>query len=394
MREIKGLYKNSAFWFVISLLAIEFLDELIFGAREAAWPLVRDDLKLSYFQIGLLLSIPGIISSSIEPFIGILADLGKRKVLILTGGVIFAASLVITSLSTGFVDLLLSFILFYPASGAFVSLSQTALMDANPSRREKNMARWTFVGSLGVVCGPIFLGLTNILGLGWRGAFLGSAVITVPLIVFAQRLGKQISSEQSHQQAGLMSGLMDALGALRRREVLRWLVLLEFSDLMLDVLLGFLALYFVDVAGATPQQAGVAVAIWSGAGLLGDFLLIPLLDKVSGLSYLRASALLELVLLPAFLLMPNLNTKLVLLGLLGFFNAGWYAILKANLYEVLPGRSGTALALNNITGLLGGFLPIILGWVAQRYNLQLTMWFLLFGPLALIVGIPYSWERR
>ncbi|HSF81656.1 MAG TPA: MFS transporter, partial [Anaerolineales bacterium] len=349
---------------------------------------------LSYFQIGLLLSIPGIISSSIEPFIGILADLGKRKVLILTGGVIFAASLVITSLSTGFVVLLLSFILFYPASGAFVSLSQTALMDANPSRREKNMARWTFVGSLGVVCGPIFLGLTNILGLGWRGAFLGSAVITVPLIVFAQRLGKQISSEQSHQQAGLMSGLMDALGALRRREVLRWLVLLEFSDLMLDVLLGFLALYFVDVAGATPQQAGVAVAIWSGAGLLGDFLLIPLLDKVSGLSYLRASALLELVLLPAFLLMPNLNTKLVLLGLLGFFNAGWYAILKANLYEVLPGRSGTALALNNITGLLGGFLPIILGWVAQRYNLQLTMWFLLFGPLALIVGIPYSWERR
>lgn len=39
------------------------------------------------------------------------------------------------------------------------------------------------------------------------------------------------------------------MGALRQKEVLRWLVLLEFSDLMLDVLLGFLALYFVDVAG-------------------------------------------------------------------------------------------------------------------------------------------------
>ncbi len=42
-----------------------------------------------------------------------------------------------------------------------------------------------------------------------------------------------------------------ALSALRRGEVLRWLVLLQFSDLMLDVLLGFLALYFVDVAGLT-----------------------------------------------------------------------------------------------------------------------------------------------
>lgn len=41
------------------LLLIEFLDELVFGAGEAAWPLIRDDLALSYDQIGLLLGIPG-----------------------------------------------------------------------------------------------------------------------------------------------------------------------------------------------------------------------------------------------------------------------------------------------------------------------------------------------
>jgi len=41
----------------------------------------------------------------------------------------------------------------------------------------------------------------------------------------------------------------------------RWLTLLLFSDLMLDVLRGFLALYFVDV-GANNTQASVAV--WYG----------------------------------------------------------------------------------------------------------------------------------
>jgi hypothetical protein len=41
---------------VATLLAIELLDELVFGAREAAWPLIRDQLSLSYTQIGLLLS--------------------------------------------------------------------------------------------------------------------------------------------------------------------------------------------------------------------------------------------------------------------------------------------------------------------------------------------------
>ncbi len=46
---------------------------------------------------------------------------------------------------------------------------------------------------------------------------------------------------------------------------------------MLDVLLGFLALYFVDVAGFSSSQAGLGVAVWTGMGLLGDFLLILLL---------------------------------------------------------------------------------------------------------------------
>ena len=32
--------------FTFTLLLIEFLDEFVFGAREAAWPLVRTDLGL------------------------------------------------------------------------------------------------------------------------------------------------------------------------------------------------------------------------------------------------------------------------------------------------------------------------------------------------------------
>ena len=43
---------------VAALLFIEFLDEFFFGALEAAWPLIRDELSLTYVQVGLLLSVP------------------------------------------------------------------------------------------------------------------------------------------------------------------------------------------------------------------------------------------------------------------------------------------------------------------------------------------------
>ncbi len=83
--------------FTLTLLAIEFLDEAasshvrsgVFGAREAAWPLIRTDLGLSYAQVGLLLGLPSVVSSLVEPFLGILGDIWRRRVLILGGGVVF-----------------------------------------------------------------------------------------------------------------------------------------------------------------------------------------------------------------------------------------------------------------------------------------------------------------
>ena len=192
---------------------------------------------------------------------------------------------------------------------------------------------------------------------------------------------------QGSDKADLKAGLVYALRAVRRGVVLRWLTLLQFSDLMLDVLLGFLALYFVDVVGATPAQAGLAVAVWTGLGLLGNLLLIPLLERVRGLRYLRLSAVVELVLFSAFLLAPGFWAKLVLLALLGLFNTGWYSILQAQLYSAMPGQSGTVMAVGNVFGLVGGLIPLGLGLVAERFDLVATMWLLLLGPLALLVGI-------
>ena len=149
-----------------------------------------------------------------------------------------------------------------------------------------------------------------------------------------------------------------------------------------------------------PMQEGVGVGSFAATisagpalktvvvGLLGDFLLIPLLEKVDGLRFLRVSVVLELLLFPAFLLVAWPWLKLVLVGLLGFFNSGWYAILKGRLYSTLPGQSGTVMALDNVFGLVGGLLPFGIGLAADAFGLQVAIWLLLAGPIALLVGLP------
>ncbi len=378
--------------FILILLLIEFLDELVFGIREAAWPLIRDDLGLSYIQVGLLMSVPGIFSGLVEPFIGILGDVWQRRKLVLLGGVFFAVALGLTAFSRNFEILLLSFVIFYPSSGAFVSLSQATLMDSDPDRHEQNMARWTFSGSLGVVFGPLALAAFVLTGIGWRGGYAFTALAALALVAFSRRYSFRRdpiaeTQKDSNIAKALLTGFKDAYYSLRRKDVLKWLVLLEFSDLMLDILLGFLALYLVDVVGVTPAQAGLGVGVWLTVGLIGDFLLIPLLERVRGLDYLRISVVVELVLFPVFLLVPSYWIKIFLLGILGLFNAGWYSILKGNLYSSLPGQSGTVMALNNLSGLVSTLIPLGIGFLAQRYGLSTAMWALMLGPLALLVGI-------
>jgi MFS transporter, FSR family, fosmidomycin resistance protein len=331
-----------------------------------------------------VLAVPGFVGNALEPFLGVLGDTRWRRSLLLAGGVVFALSAALTATAGGFWTLLIALAIGNPATTAFVSLAQASLMDLEPERRERNMAWWTLAGSVGVVAGPLVLALAVALGGTWRAVSLALAVAALVLTVAARRA--PIRSDGDGE--GLRTGLLGAVAAFRRREVLRWLALLEASDLMLDVFHGFLALYFVDVAGLGAVEAGLALAVWTGASLVGDALLIPLLTRVPGTVYLRWSALAVAGVYPVFLLLPAAGPKIGLLAVLGLLNSGWYAIPKAGLYAALPGRSGTAIAVGSISGFAGALVPLALGLAAERFGLGPTMWLLLVAPVALFAGLP------
>src|SRR5439155_24303451 len=92
---------------------------------------------------------PLLVANFVEIPIAFLGDTHRRKLLIIAGGVVFVASVVLTAVSDSFWPLLGALLLFSPASGAFVALSEASLADVEPARREQNMARWTAAGFAG-----------------------------------------------------------------------------------------------------------------------------------------------------------------------------------------------------------------------------------------------------
>jgi len=106
------------------------------------------------------------------------------------------------------------------------------------------------------------------------------------------------------------------------------------------------------------------------------------------LDYLRISVIVELLLFPIFLLATAFWFKLIMVGLLGFFNSGWYAILKANLFSSLPGKSGSVLALDSITGLFGKLIPFGIGSPRKSFGLGFAMWLFARRSDVLLIGLP------
>ncbi|MBO0777163.1 MAG: hypothetical protein J2P34_12710, partial [Actinobacteria bacterium] len=186
---------------------------------------------------------------------------------------------------------------------------------------------------------------------------------------------------------GLAARAREALGVLRRGGAVRWLVLLQVSDLLLDVLTGFLALYLVDVVHATPGEAALGVAVRLGAGLAGDVLLVHVLERAGDLRVLGAGAAAAAVLYPAFLLVPGLGPKLAVLALLSVATASWYPVAQARWYQSLPGHSDVAVSLDSVAGLAGGLGPAAVGALAGWAGLGPALTTLAVVPLLVLAAV-------
>ena len=368
---------------VLTLLLVELLDELADGALDAVLPSVRTDLGLTYAQVGALFAVPALLGNLIEVPFGVLADRGHRRRLVLAGGIVFSIAMLAMAGAQTYTMLLVAFIAYYPASGAFVSISQAILVDSDPPRSESLMARWTLAGSIGVLAGPILAAAVFTVGGSWRVVM----VLVATCFVFGVVAATRVPITETVHGTEPPPGWREVAGALRRRSVLGALVLLDLADLLEDVLGIFVALYLVDVAGLDGSAAALALAVWSGAGLVGDALAVPVIDRFEGRVVVRVSAAVAAVLYVAFLVVDPAPVKVALLGLLGASTAGWYAVLLARYYATMPGRSGVAVSVSSIAGIVSGVVPLSLGLVAERYGLGPMMWLLLVGPVALVVAL-------
>ena len=372
------------------LLQMGLLDELITGFPIVGLPLLRDQLGLTYAQVGLLFSAGALSSMILEPVMNLISDRSSKRWWILGGLLILAVVYALLGSVRSFAGLVFLFILLYPADGAAVELSQAALIDSAPHDGARTMTRWTLMSSIGDLLSPLVVAAFVTLNMGWSalcwlavGLWLGAAVV-----IWSQRfprLAFSADNDEDMPAGGILSSLRKAL---QDPLLLRWSILAILPIMLDEVFVGFSALYLRDVLHASEAVIGLVIVVQMIGSFVGLFIVDRIVGRIAPQRLLIGSALLTIAGVAGFLSLHSIWLAACSLFVIDLGASALYPIAKAEAYARQPGRSGVVRAVISLGQPFEIVLPGIVGLVASRFGVLAGLGLLGLAPVLVLILMP------
>lgn len=371
---------------VYLLLAIELFDELYSSVGPLSASSIRSSLGLDYAgAAAALLFVPAGVAMVVEPAMFVLSDRFPRRWFVCGGLAMMAAAAFGAAMATGIVTMTLAMTLAYLGSGSGVALAQATLVDAQPpdvpGAVERALARWTLLGEVGDLMGPLLVGGLAALAIGWRSGFVAVGLMAVLLAVlllvpaFPPARDDEEGEEEEDGATGVLSRLREGLA---NRELIRWLAATALCDLLDDMVVVFAVLHMRDDLGFAAETRSAVVA----AGVVGSILGVVLTERSAAppRRILIGSSLFCAAAYGGWILTSDPWLSGALFAMVGLGAAPMYPLTVARAYAAWPGRSGAVNAVGHLFSPLTLAAPAVVGFVADAHGLPIALALLLLQP--------------
>jgi MFS transporter, FSR family, fosmidomycin resistance protein len=362
------------------LVAIDFFDELASGLPAAGAPELRSDLGAGVAALTIaIFTTPLVLSLVVDVPLLLWAERRPRAKMVALGVFGMGLSLVGAALATSVVGFAVAFALFAPASGLACGLAQASLMDAEPARREENMAAWTFSGTLGDLCAPLAIAGAVAATGGHRLAWwaIGAGLIGLAPLLALRPLPNAATLDEDEPAEPFWV-------ALRNRELVLWLVGVSLCGLLDEIFAAYAALSLRDRFPSDPSVVTQALTAGTVGALVGLVALRRLLRSVTPSRLLAFACIGSVVAYVAWLRSSSATAGIVWMGVVCAFVSWQYPLTQARAYRAARGRSGLVAALSPAVTSFELAAPFVLGLVAERFGLAAALTALLAQPVGLV----------
>ena len=348
--------------------------DLFFALLVPLLPLMKEDMGLSFTQVGMLRSVFSGATAILQVPAGLLAESAGEFWMLILGNMWVSAGLVAMAMAPVFLVLLLVSGICGLGGGTQHPLASSMVSRAYDDRgRATAVGTVNFAGDLGKMLAPLVAGLIAI-RFGWRETFLivGLSGFVFMVATMFTRRSVDIGKPSASTAGSGDSGGEDTSGA-------RLGGFITLSGVgVLDSAVRTSALVFLpfvmDAKDMGPGQISAMLFLLFGGGAFGKFVCGWLGDRMDTISLIWATKGLTALLLVATLATPVLLMAPVMV-LIGIGLNGTSSVLYATVADLVPpGRRARFYGFFYTTNEIGTVAaPLAYGLVADIFSLSTTM---------------------
>lgn len=327
-----------------ALSASHFLNDLIQSLLPSVYPILKQDLSLSFAEIGLITFVFQVTASLLQPFVGVFTDKRPLPASLAIGMACSLVGLVLLSRAHAFWVVLLAAAVIGIGSSIFHPESTRVARLASGGRFGFAQSFFQVGGNTGQAIGPLLAALIVVpFGQGAIAWFGAAAILGMVLLVY---VGRWYARHLGARRAASVS-----IAPLTRKQwiAITILLVLVFSkNFYMASLSSFYTFYLIERFGLSIQDSQIYLFVFMAAVAAGTFLGGPLGDRFGRSVVIWVSIV---GVLPFSLALPfaGFTGTVVLTVIIGFVMASAFPAIVVYAQELAPGRVGL------IGGLFFGF---------------------------------------
>lgn len=360
-----GATENTAFIVIGAISFSHLLNDTMQALFTSMYPIFKEDLKLDFFQIGLLTLAFQVTASLLQPLVGMYTDKRPMPYSLSAGMGFTFCGLLLLAVAHSFPILVIAACLIGVGSSVFHPEASRVARLAAGGRHGLSQALFQVGGNFGTAIGPL-LAAFIVLPRG-QASVAWFSLFALLAMVILWRVGEWYRRYQ--RKAGGSPAGEQAVDIPRRTVIVGLIVLclLIFSKyIYMASLSSYYMFYLMESFGVSIQDAQLFLFIFLGAVAFGTVAGGPISDRFGRKNLLWISVLGAL---PFTLMLPyaNLFWTGVLTATIGFVMASAFPAIIVFAQELMPGKVGMVSGL--FFGLafgIGGLGAAVLGMVADH----------------------------
>ncbi|MGO2512340.1 MFS transporter [Marinomonas polaris] len=377
-------YENRLLVILFIGFGFVFFDRL---ALSFLFPFIAKDLGLNNSHLGMLSSALSLMWAISGMTLGAYADRKESKKYILVLSVIaFTLCSAMSGMVTSFISLLIFRGLMGVAEGPVLPISQSLLAAASsPKRRGLNMGlvNASAPGLIGaVIAPPILIWIAT--DYGWRSAFYATIIPGLVIAALMMFFVRNKHVHQDLQSSHAIGNKADIKTLLKNKNILLCILISCFYISWFITLVSFTPTYLMQVKGFSPEVMGGIMGSLGFAWMVWGFIVSALSDRFGRKPMLILFTMIATLCPMVLLFVDDASTMLPLI-FLTYTGLGCFTLFMATIPAETVPATQVATALGLIMGigeLFGGFItPVVAGFAADAYGLQIVMWIAAAGSL-------------